>query len=108
MSNAEKDIIDRIKHQMKMKGFTQDKLANCLGVKQYNVSRMLDGKPFPTIDQLNIICANLGCSMQYILGLKDETYTDLSPEAAKVAHAYVSSQDVIKILVKRVLNIEEK
>ena len=106
MSNYEQEIITRIKDQMKMKGFTQDKLANCLGVKQYNISRMLDGKPFPSLDQLQLIAVNLNCSLQYLLGLKNETYTELSSEAAKVAHAYVNSEDVIKNLVKRVLNID--
>lgn len=106
MSKYEQEIIDRIKEQMKMKGFTQDKLANCLGIKQYNVSRMFDGKPFPSLDQLKLIAVNLDCSLQYLLGLRDETYTELSSEAAKIAHAYVSSEDVIKSLVKRVLNID--
>lgn len=106
MSKIENEITDRIKSQMRMKGFTQEKLAHCLGLKQYNISRMLEGKPFPSIDQLFIIAANLDCSLQYLLGLKDETYTELSKEAAKVAHAYVDSDDVIKALVKRVLNIQ--
>lgn len=105
MTNIEKEIIDRIKSQMKMKSFTQEKLAHCLGLKQYNISRMLEGKPFPSIDQLLLIAANLDCSIQYLLGLKEETYTELSKEAAEVAHAYVSSEDVIKVLVRRVLNI---
>lgn len=105
MTNTEKEIIERIQSQMKMKGFTQDKLAKCLGLKQYNISRMLDGKPFPSIDQLLLIAANLDCSIQYLLGLKEETYTELSKEAAKVAHAYVSSEDAIKALVNRILDI---
>ncbi|MBQ0036592.1 MAG: helix-turn-helix transcriptional regulator [Firmicutes bacterium] len=106
MSKYEVEIIERIKAQMKMKKFTQERLANCLGMKQYAVSRMLDGKPFPTLDQLNLIAVNLGCSIQYLLGLRQETYTELSSEAAKIAHAYSSSEEVIKELVKRVLNIE--
>lgn len=106
MSKYEQEIINRIKDQMKMKGFTQDKLANSLGTKQYNVSRMLDGKPFPSLDQLELIAAVLDCSLQYLLGLREETYTELSPEAARIAHAYVNSEDVIKVLVKRVLNID--
>ena len=106
MTGTEKEIIERIKSQMKMKSFTQEKLGHCLGLKQYNVSRMLEGKPFPSIDQLFLIAANLGCSIQYLLGLREETYTELSKEAAKVAHAYVSSDDVMKALVERVLNIK--
>ena len=105
MTNIENEIIERIKSQMKMKGFTQEKLGHCLGLKQYHISRMLEGKPFPSIDQLLLIAANLDCSIQYLLGLKEETYTELSKDAAKVAHAYASSDDMIKTLVKRVLNI---
>ena len=106
MSKYEQEIIDRIKAQMKMKSFTQEKLAKCLGMKQYAVSRMLDGKPFPSLDQLNIIAVNLDCSMQFLLGLREETYTELSADAAKVAHAYANSEDIIKTLIKRVLEIE--
>lgn len=106
MTKIESEIIERIKSQMKMKGFTQEKLGSCLGLKQYNISRMLEGKPFPSIDQLLLIAANLDCSIQYLLGLREESYTELSKEAAEVAHAYTSSNEVIKNLVKRVLNID--
>lgn len=105
MTKIENDIIERIESQMKMKGFTQDKLAKCLGIKQYSVSRMLIGKPFPSIDQIILIAANLDCSPQYLLGLKEETFTELSKDAAKVAHAYNASTDEIKSVVKRILNI---
>lgn len=105
MTNIENEIIERIKSQMKMKGFTQEKLGSCLGLKQYNISRMFEGKPFPSIDQLFLIATNLDCSIQYLLGLREETYTELSKEASKVAHTYSSSDDVIKSLVDRILNI---
>lgn len=107
MTKIEQEIIDRIKDQMKIKDFNQEKLANCLGTKQYNISRMLDGKPFPSIDQLFLIASNLDCSIQYLLGLKEETYTELSPQMAKVAHAYLMSEEPIKVVIDRILNIEK-
>ena len=106
MSNREAEIIERIKEQMKMKGFTQERLARCLGIKQYNVSRMLEGKPFPSIDQLFIIAANLDCSIQYLLGLREESYTELSKEAGKVAHAYVVCNDTVRPLIDKLLDIK--
>ena len=105
MTKTETEIVERIKDQMKMKGFTQNKLAACLGLKQYNISRMLEGKPFPSIDQLMIIAANLDCSFQYLLGLKEESYTELSKEAGKVAHAYAASNETIKALIERILEV---
>lgn len=105
MTKTETEIIERIESQMKMKGFTQDKLAKCLGIKQYNVSRMLIGKPFPSIDQLFLIAANLDCSIQYLLGIKEETFTELSKDAASIAHAYNSSSDEIKLIIMRILNL---
>ena len=105
MTNTEKEIIDRIKDQMKMKEFTQEKLAHCLGLKQYNISRMLEGKPFPSIDQLILIAANLNCSIQYLLGLKDESYTELSEDVAKVSYAYAASNETVKILIKKLLDL---
>lgn len=107
MTDREKEIIIRIKDQMKMKSFTQDRLAKCLGIKQYNVSRMLEGKPFPSIDQLFLIATNLDCSVQYLLGIKEETYTELSKEASKVAHAYVSSNETIQLLIEKMLDIKK-
>lgn len=106
MSKTEQEIINRIKTQMKIKQISQEKLANCLGTKQYNVSRMLDGKPFPSIDQLFLIANNLGCSVQYLLGLKEETYTELSPQMAKVAHAYLMSEEPIKVVIDRILKLD--
>ena len=106
MSKYEQEIIDRIKDQMKMKDFTQEKLANCLGMKQYTVSRMLSGSPFPSLDQLNIIAANLDCSIEFLLGIRPESYTELSSDVAKVAHAYANSDETIQIIIKRVLNID--
>lgn len=105
MTKTETEIIERIESQMKMKGFTQDRLAKCLGIKQYNVSRMLTGKPFPSIDQLFLIAANLDCSIQYLLGTKEETFTELSKDAADVAHAYNNSSEEIKIIIRRILNL---
>ena len=107
MTKTEQEIIDRIKDQMKIKGFNQERLAQCLGTKQYNVSRMLDGKPFPSIDQLFLIAANFDCSIQYLLGLKDETYTELSPEMAKVARAYSMSEKPVKAVIERILEIDK-
>lgn len=106
MNKRENQILNRIKNQMKMKGFNQIKLGQCLGIKQYQVSRMLDGKPFPTIDQLFLIAANLECSISYLLGIKEESYQELSQEAGKIAHAYVSSNETIQTVVKRLLDID--
>ena len=106
MNTREKEIINRIKDQMKMKGFNQIKLGQCLGIKQYQVSRMLDGKPFPTIDQLFLIAANLDCSISYLLGIKEETYQELSHEAGTIAHAYVTSNETIQAIIKRLLDVD--
>lgn len=105
MTKNESEIIARIKYQMKMKGFTQEKLAKCLGTNQSNISRMLDGKPFPSVDQIFIIATNLDCSVQYLLGLQEESFTELSKECAEIAHAYFTSNDTIKTLVRRIFNL---
>lgn len=105
MTKIEAEIIDRIKYQMKMKKFTQEKLAKALGTNQSRISRMLEGKPFPTIDELFIISANLDCSVQYLLGLKEESFTELSKECAEIAHAYFLSNETVKVLVRRLFNL---
>ena len=59
MNEKETAIIERIRSMMKEKGLTQAELADALATKQYNVSRMLSGRPFPSIVELEKIADHL-------------------------------------------------
>ena len=92
---------------MSNRNVTQAELAKALGIKQYGVSRLLAGKPFPSVGQLILIAERLDVSLYYLLGVQEESYRELSPEAAKVADAYQAANKTIKAVIQRVLEIEE-
>lgn len=105
MDKIEEEISLRIKEMMSKRGVNQSDLAKELGVHQYDISRMLNGKPFPSIPQLKVIANYLDCSLYYLIGIQEESYRELSKEAAKVARAYSAADDVMKAVVNRVLDI---
>jgi|GEM_PF-2268514 len=103
MSEWEQAVVDRIKKSMKTRGVTQQQLADALGIKQYSVSRMLAGAPFPSAEQLHRIAEILDASLYYLLGVQEESYRELSPKAAKVAEAYSGSSPEVQAIVERIL-----
>ena len=107
MNDIEKEILLRIKEGMKTRHINQVQMAKILGVKQSTVSRMLQGAPYPSIGQLYEIAKALDMSIYYLIGIQEESYRELSDDAAKVADAYSSSERVVKDIVKRVLQIND-
>ena len=105
MDKLEEEISQRIKDMMDIRKVKQSDLAKELGLHQYDISRMLNGKPFPSISQLKIIANYLDCSLYYLIGIQEESYRELSPDTAKVANAYRSSSEVLQQIVKRVLDV---
>ena len=105
MTEFESTILQRIKSSMKARRLTQNDLAASLGVKQYTVSRMLSGAPFPSISQIVKIAEKLDVSVYYLIGIQEESYRELTPAAAKVADAYTTSDPVLQAVVERVLCI---
>jgi len=105
MSEFEAGIVGRIKKSMKTRHLTQEMLANAIGVKQYTVSRMLGGSPFPTVEQLASIANALDVSLYYLIGIQEESYRELSPDTRKVADAYQAADPAVKEIIKRILSI---
>ena len=106
MTPFEEAVIDRIKSGMKTRHATQTELAEALHVKQYSISRMLNGAPFPTLEQLVEIAKFLDMSLYYLIGIQEESYRELSKDGAKVADAYQRSDEVTKTIIRRVLMIQ--
>lgn len=105
MSELEEAIVARIRESMKTRHITQEELAQELGVKQYSVSRMLSGAPFPTLEQLVLIARVLDVSLYYLIGVQEESYRELEPETRKIADAYQSANPVAQEIIKRILNL---
>lgn len=106
MNEFEAGVVGRIKESMKTRGLTQEVLAKSIGVKQYSISRMLSGNPFPSVAQLSLIANRLDVSLYYLIGVQEESYRELSPKAAKVAEAYQSAEPAIQTVIERVLGVE--
>ena len=106
MNEFEAGVVVRIKESMKTRGLTQEELAKSIGVKQYTVSRMLSGSPFPTVEQLALIANALDVSLYYLIGIQEESYRELSTETHKVADAYQFADPMVKEIIKRLLVIK--
>jgi transcriptional regulator with XRE-family HTH domain len=105
MSPKEKACLARISKLIERRKVTQDQLGKALDLKQYQVSRILSGHPFPSLDQLITIAEELDSSLYYLLGVQEESYRELSKEDAALIHAYESSDESSKEVVKRILDI---
>ena len=106
MNEFEAGVVARIKESMKTRSLTQEELAKSIGVKQYAVSRMLGGSPFPTVEQLALIANALDVSLYYLIGIQEESYRELSTETRKVADAYQFADPMVKEIIKRLLVIK--
>lgn len=105
MTEFETNIAARIKEYMKKRHVTQEALAKAIGVKQYTISRMLIGSPFPSVEQLFGIARALDVSLYFLIGIQEESYRELSPETRKVADAYQSADPMVQEVIKRVLSL---
>jgi len=106
MTELENQIIDRIKEMMKRRNISQEQLGNEIGEKQYYISRMLQGKPFPSIDQLVMISKTLDCSLYYLIGIQEESYRELSEESSKFTKKFASCDEVMKKVILGLLDMK--
>jgi len=107
MDKLEEEIVSRIKEMMVRRGVNQSELAKELGVHQYDVSRMLYGKPFPSISQLKLIANYLDSDLYYLIGIQEESHRELTPSARKVALQYITAPEPIKVVVDRILETDK-
>ncbi len=107
MDKLEEEIVGRIKEMMDRRGVNQSELAKELGLHQYDVSRMLNGKPFPSISQLKIIANYLDSNLYYLIGVQEESHRELTPSARKVAIQYITAPEPIKVVVDRILETDK-
>lgn len=105
MTELEITVVNRIRESMKTRHVTQEELASAVGVKQYTISRMLTGAPFPTLEQLTLIAKKLDVSLYYLIGVREESYRELDPDTRVVADAYQSADPTIQEIIKRILSI---
>ena len=108
MEDLQKEVLNRIKKMLKERRMTQNDLAQKLGVEQYKVSRLLSGKPFPSLNMLLKISQILKCSIYYLLAIREQSEKELSKKSIKLIEAYNKSDKKIKLVIDRILQIDNK
>ena len=84
---------------------SQEQLGNEIGEKQYYISRMLQGKPFPSIDQLIAISKALDCSLYYLIGIQEESYRELSKQNKEFIELFSTADETVKTIILGILNM---
>ncbi len=105
MDNLEIEILRKIKRVMKEKKVTQEELAKKLDVPQYQISRYLNGRPFPPMQTLVDVTQILDISLYYLFGIESESYRELSPKKVKLVEAYNEANKAIKVIIDKILDI---
>jgi transcriptional regulator with XRE-family HTH domain len=74
IETARKMLLEYLTEQIKEKGITQDELSKKTGFTQSNISRMLNAKYPPTLDNLLTLCEAANC---YLFVIDKEADDDL-------------------------------
>jgi len=74
---------ERLKELRTKKGYSQHKLAKESGVPQTSINFYESDKRQPTVDVLIKLCKYFNVSSDYLIGLVDEPFGDISPELKK-------------------------
>ena len=81
--NMKNNISKNIKKYRKLKGFTQEELANQIGVTSQAVSRWEAGAGMPDISLIVPIAQNLGVTTDTLFGIEDVVYDEAYLDAVK-------------------------
>lgn len=102
---------DRIKEMRKLKGFTQEELAQKLGLKDSAIAKYESGR-VENIKRsvISEMAKILDCSPVYLLCLDDDSSKkfELSDLEKQIILSYRQSDSIDREMVLRILKIEEK
>ncbi len=105
------EFIEILKNLLSESGMTQTAFANCIGVKQSQISEWLKGKAKPGYDTLKSIADSMNISADYLLGRTDELggailpapSSDLSSEERKLVEDYRGLGKPLKDLLQSMI-----
>lgn len=72
-----KDLGDRLKVALKLKGMSQSDLARATGITTSAISRYINTSREPTTTMMRKICESLGVSSDYLLGIDGDNFERL-------------------------------
>lgn len=76
---------ERIKHEMKKNGISQNRLAKAANMSQSGLSSIVNGSVSPKEETLRMIADALGCSVSSLLGeTPAENAEDMSPSVRQL------------------------
>jgi transcriptional regulator with XRE-family HTH domain len=74
----------RLREWRDKRGYTQENLADLLGISSQQIYRYESGKNDPTADLLSRMAKTLGVSADFLLGLVDDPSTHLEEELTQI------------------------
>lgn len=69
-----KELGDRLKRALKLKGMSQSDLARATGITTSAISRYINTSREPTATMMRKICESLGVSSDYLLGIDGDNF----------------------------------
>ena len=105
MSELEQSVLTRIKEAIEGQKLTQAELARKMGWPQYRVCRLLNGHPFPNLDELVLFASVLNLSLPYLLGISERQTSDLTPRQQELLKKYQSSDTGTRMIVDKILDM---
>jgi transcriptional regulator with XRE-family HTH domain len=94
---------NRLRERRLAAGYTQQSFASVLGIGERRYAHWETGRFRPPIDMLPVMCARLGTTPDYLLGVSDESR---SSQAQTARIAQIEQQ--INILHQELRNIARK
>ena len=91
-----KDILTK---ERKSKGYSQEALADLLGVSRQSISKWENGEAYPDFQKLLLLSDTLECSLEYLCGRSDQS----SAIATPTGQSTVSKRTLLWVIILGVL-----
>ena len=103
IGKEETSIIERIKTRMIDNNLTQEALGKRLGIPQYEVSKILNGKKHLSIELLLKLPAALNTTLSYLLHYRESTFRELRAEDRRLLEQFDACDEETKRVILRLL-----
>ena len=96
-------MLERIKKRMEERSITQEALGKKLGMPQHQVSRLLQGSPTMTLEQIYAIAEALDTTVEYLLLIRHCGLRELKQEDRDLLLAFDNADPETKKVIRRLL-----
>ena len=106
MDGTEQAVLVRIKEAIEGQNLTQAELARRMGLPQYKLCRLLNGHPFPRLNELQRFAEALSLSLPFLLGIAEQSSTDLTPKQKELLSRYQAVDTGTRLIVDKILDVK--